>query len=133
MENYGYCLEDNIPKLYLEVEDYKKVRYDFWSLVSYLFVHNYMKNIYDWCDAHNVQATGHVMMEESIFSQMTSTAGVMPFYEYEHAPGIDWLRRPIASPVIAKQVGSAACQLGKKKVLTESSALCGSGCFFLKS
>lgn len=125
MENYGYCLEDNIPKLYLEVEDYKKVRYDFWSLVSYLFVHNYMKNIYDWCDAHNVQATGHVMMEESIFSQMTSTAGVMPFYEYEHIPGIDWLRRPIASPVIAKQVGSAACQLGKKKVLTESYALCG--------
>ena len=130
MENYGYCLEDNIPKLYLEVEDYKKVRYDFWSLVSYLFVHNYMKNIYDWCDAHNVQATGHVMMEESIFSQMTSTAGVMPFYEYEHIPGIDWLRRPIASPVIAKQVGSAACQLGKKKVSDRILCALWLGCFF---
>lgn len=125
MQTYGYSLEDNLPKLYIEIDGYKKVRYDFWSLVSYLFVHNYMKNIYDWCEEHDVQATGHVMMEESIFSQMTSTAGVMPFYEYEHIPGIDWLRRPIASPVIAKQVGSAACQLGKKKVLTESYALCG--------
>lgn len=125
MQTYGYNIEDNIPKLYIETGDYKKVRYDFWELVSYLFVHNYMKNIYDWCEGHNVKATGHVMMEESIFSQMTSTAGVMPFYEYEHIPGIDWLRRPISSPVIAKQVGSAACQLGKKKVITESYALCG--------
>lgn len=125
MQTYGYSLEDNLPMLYIEIEGYKKIRYDFWSLVSYMFVHNFMKNIYDWCESHNVQATGHVMMEESIFSQMTSTAGVMPFYEYEHIPGIDWLRRPISSPVVPKQVGSAACQLGKKKVLTESYALCG--------
>ncbi len=42
-----------------------------------------------------------------------------------HMPGIDWLRRPIASPVIAKQVGSVAAQLGNKTVLSESFALCG--------
>ncbi len=125
LQTYGYDLTEKIPALYYEVEGYEKVRYDFWSLVSYLFVHNYMKNIYDWCEAHNCKLTGHVMMEESIFSQMTSTGGVMPFYEYEHTPGIDWLRRPIASPVVPKQVGSAACQLGKKQVLTESFALSG--------
>jgi hypothetical protein len=56
---------------------------------------------------------------------MTSTGGVMPLYEYMHIPGIDWLRRMISSPVIGKQVGSVACQLGKKQVLTESFALCG--------
>lgn len=125
LQTYGYDLLEKIPALYYEVDGYEKVRYDFWSLVSYLFVHSFMKNIYDWCEAHNCKLTGHVMMEESIFSQMTSTAGVMPFYEYEHTPGIDWLRRPIASPVVPKQVGSAACQLGKKQVLTESFALSG--------
>ncbi len=122
---YGYDIVAHLPALYRETEGYRKVRYDFWCLVSDLFVKNYMKNIYDWCEAHHCKATGHIMMEESIFSQMTSTAGVMPFYEYEHIPGIDWLRRTIASPVVPKQVGSAACQLGKKQVITESFALSG--------
>ncbi len=122
---YGYDILDVIPALYYPTEDYEKVRYDFWSLVNHLFVHHYMQTIYDWCEAHHCKATGHIMMEESVFSQMTSTGGVMPFYEFLHIPGIDWLRRPISSPVIAKQVGSAACQLGKKQVLTESFALSG--------
>lgn len=122
---YGYDIVEKLPALYYETVDYEKVRFDFWSLVSHLFVHNYMENIYNWCEEHNCKLTGHVMMEESIFSQMTSTAGVMPFYEYEHTPGIDWLRRPISSPVVPKQVGSVACQLGKKQVLTESFALSG--------
>lgn len=122
---YGYHILDVIPALYYETKEYEKVRYDFWTLVNHMFVHHYMKTIYDWCEAHDCKSTGHIMMEESIFSQMTSTGGVMPFYEFLHIPGIDWLRRPISSPVIAKQVGSAACQLGKKQVLTESFALCG--------
>ena len=125
LKTYGYDVKEAFVGLYYPVENYEKYRYDFWQLVSAMFVQNYMKNIYDWCEAHNCKATGHVMMEESIFSQMTSTAGVMPFYEYLHTPGIDWLRRPISSPVIAKQVGSAACQLGKRQVITESFALSG--------
>lgn len=125
LKEYGYEIIDKIPALYYDVEGYEKVRYDFWSLVNHLFVQNFMKNIYDWCDEHNCKLTGHVMMEESIFSQVTSTGGVMPFYEYEHTPGIDWLRRPIGSPVVPKQVGSVACQLGKKQILTESFALSG--------
>lgn len=122
---YGYDLVDRLPDLYRKTEGYEAVRYDFWRLVNDMFVTNYMKNIYDWCEEHNCKTTGHIMMEESIFSQMTSTGGVMPFYEYLHIPGIDWLRRDISSPVVPKQVGSVACQLGKKQILTESFALSG--------
>ena len=125
IRQYGYDLEDHLPALYCKTENYEKYRYDFWRLVNRLFAENYMKNIYDWCETHGCQSTGHIMMEESIFSQMTSTGGVMPLYEYFHVPGIDWLRRRIDSPVIGKQVGSVACQLGKSQVLTESFALCG--------
>ncbi len=124
-ERYGYELLDVLPCLFREFSGHEKVRYDFWSTVNDLFVTNYMKQIYDWCESHNCMLTGHIMLEESIFGQMTSSAGVMPFYEYEHIPGIDWLRRRIESPVIAKQVGSVAAQLGKRKVLTESFALTG--------
>lgn len=125
LSRYEYELIDFLPLLWREYAGYEKVRYDFWRAANDMFVTNYMKNIYDWCEEHNCKATGHIMMEETIFSQMTSSAGVMPFYEYEHIPGIDWLRRRIESPVIGKQVGSVACQLGKKKVITESFALTG--------
>ncbi len=124
-ERHAYDIVEFLPALYRDTEGCEKYRYDFWETVSYMFSVNYMKTIYDWCEEHECKATGHIMMEESIFSQMTSTAGVMPFYEYLHIPGIDWLRRMISSPVIGKQVGSVACQLGKKQVLTESFALCG--------
>lgn len=51
--------------------------------------------------------------------------GVMPFYEYEHIPGIDWLGRDTASELSPRQLGSAARQLGKKQTLTETFACCG--------
>lgn len=124
-KRFNYDILDVLPSLFCEIGDFKKVRYDFWCMANELFVQHYMKTIYDWCEAHNCKSTGHIMLEESIFSQMTSSGGVMPFYEYLHMPGIDWLRRRIDSPVVGKQVGSVACQLGKKKVITESFGLCG--------
>jgi len=124
-KRYGYDLIDYLPCLFYEYQGFEKVRYDFYRLVNDLFVTNYMKNIYDWCEEHNCYVTGHIMMEETIFSQMSTTGGVMPFYEYEHIPGIDWLRRRIETPVIGKQVSSVASQLGRKQVLTESFALTG--------
>ena len=114
-----------MPALFVNCKGYEKVRYDFWAMVSDLFVATFMKQIYDWCEAHDCKLTGHVMMEESLYSQMTGTTGSMPFYEYMHMPGVDWLRRTMGNAIMAKQVGSVAEQLGKEKVLTESYALCG--------
>lgn len=124
MKRYGYDLLNYLPCLWKDTSESDKIRYEFWTMVNDLFVHNYMENIYQWCEEHSCKLTGHIMMEESIFSQM-STGGVMPCYEYEHIPGIDWLRRRIETPVIGKQVGSVASQLGKKQVLTESYGLAG--------
>ena len=122
---YGYNILDKLPALFLECEGYEKVRYDFWNLVSELYVTSFGKQIYDWCNAHDCMLTGHVMQEDGLYIQMTATAGAMPFYEYMHTPGMDWLGRKISSPVIPKQVSSVANQLGKKFVLSETFALCG--------
>jgi len=124
-KKYGYDIIEHLPAIFIECEGYEKIRYDFWNLASELFVNAFMKQIHDWCEEHNCKLTGHVMMEESLYSQMTGTAGSMPFYEYMQVPGMDWLRRMIGNPIIAKQVGSAASQFGKKQVLSESFALCG--------
>ena len=122
---YGYALEPLLPLLFLDRPGSAAVRYDFWKLVSRLFVGSFIRQIGDWCEAHGCQLTGHVMMEESVFSQLTGTGGAMPCYEFMQAPGVDWLRRTVGNPVIPHQVGSAAAQTGRRQVLTESFALCG--------
>jgi hypothetical protein len=121
----GYYPEDHLISLFLTVLGSEKFRYDFWKTVSRLYTDSFGKQIFDWCNENNCQLTGHAMMEDNLISQMYCTAGVMPFYQYEHIPGIDWLGRWIASPIIPKQVGSAARQMGKKHVLTEIYACCG--------
>lgn len=124
-EKYGYDLVDKLPALFIECIDYKKFRYDFWTLVNELYVKSFGEQIYRWCEKHHCRFTGHAMLEESLFAQMSATAGVMPLYEYMHIPGMDWLGRRISSPITPKQVGSVASQLGKKFVLSEMFALCG--------
>ncbi len=123
-KTYGYDLIEQLPKLYYKFEGYETFRSDFYNMVSDRFRESFIKQMYDWCDAHNCKLTGHMMEENSLFCQMHSTAGVMSCYEYFHEPGIDWLGRFIDTPLIPKQLGSAAYQLGRK-TLTESFALCG--------
>ena len=66
---YGYDILPVLPALYLPYGDYRAVRHDFWALVSDLFVHAYMEQIFHWCEAHNCRLTGHMMMEESLYSR----------------------------------------------------------------
>ena len=124
-ERHGYDIVPRLHALFVKCEGYEKVRYDFYRTVNDLFVSAYMEQIQAWCHAHHCKLTGHMMMEESIFTQMTGTGGVMPFYEYMDVPGIDWLRRMIGSPVVPRQLSSVAHQTGKKQTLTESFALTG--------
>ncbi len=121
----GYDVTDKLPLLFVEGEGYEKYRFDFWRVVNRLYCESFGKQIYDWCNSHNCKFTGHAMLEDNLYCQMSASAGVMPLYEYMHIPGVDWLCRQISSPIIPKQVSSVAKQLGKRHVLTESFALCG--------
>jgi len=121
----GYSVYEAIPAMFAEYPGCEKHRYDFWSVVSEMFVTAYAKTIYDWCETHNCKFTGHVILEDSIYEAMLGTAGSMPFYEYMQMPGVDILSRHISSPVQPKQVASVARQLGKKHIISEMFALCG--------
>ena len=90
-----------------------------------LFSQSFVKQIYDWCESHGMKLTGHLVLEESLVSQLTSNGACMPHYEYFHIPGMDWLGRNIIDCLTAYQVSSVAEQLGKEAVLSETVALCG--------
>ena len=122
---YGEDLLDGLGALFVDCAESSRFRFRYWKLMNKLYTENFAKQIYDWCTEHNCQLTGHTIEERNLFGQMMCTAGVMPFYEYEHKPGMDWLGRAIYTEAAPRQVSSVAQQLGKKHVLTETFACAG--------
>ena len=124
-ETYNEDILDGLGLLFVEKEGYRSFRYKFWKSMQNLMLDNFAKKIYDWCDKYGYKFTGHYIEEGCLCGQMECCAGIMPFYEYEHIPGIDHLGGWIPNEISPKQTSSVACQLGKKQVLTETFACCG--------
>lgn len=124
-ERYGEDILDNLGLLFVEKKGYKTFRYRYWTVCQNLFLENFARNIYEWCDNNGVKLTGHYIEERDLYAQMLFNAGIMPFYEYEHIPGIDWLCKRFMSIVPVRQLTSVCAQLGKEYALTESYAMTG--------
>lgn len=124
-QEYGDDILPKLPQLFKPIGEYRDTRMKFWRLVTKLFSESYMKQIYDWCSEHNLKLTGHLSGEVTMQGQMPPNGACMPHYEYFHIPGMDWLGRPIGSPLIMHQLVSAAMQTGKTQILSETFGLCG--------
>lgn len=139
-QEYGLDILDELGKLFVKAKDYRAFRYKYWKAMQSLMLKNYGKQLYDYCDNNGYVLTGHYYEERSIGKQILGCGGVMPFYEYMHIPGIDWLGKLcdektveeypefqefLTNDLAPKQLGSVAAQLGKKQVLTEMGAMLG--------
>ncbi|THF80291.1 glycosyl hydrolase [Cohnella fermenti] len=134
---YGYDLRPRLHELFLPEGDCRRVRYDYWSLVTELFAENFSRAVYEWCDERGLLYTGHLMAEDSLGYQMEWVGDVMRQYEYMHIPGLDHLGRysqgnrpenngePYTTVLSAKQVSSVANQLGRERALSELFACAG--------
>lgn len=128
----GYDILEKLPELFFNLGDYAKTRYDFWRTVTLLFVESFSKQLYEWCDRHNLKFTGHYLGEDTLLSQLATSGAVMPHYEYQHVPGIDHLGFQIWPRLLtAKQVSSVANQLGRSRVLCETYGCTGNHPTFL--
>lgn len=121
----GEDIKDGLIWLFVHDERGYAFRTKYYGALSELYAQNYYKKLYDWCENHNCKLTGHSIEENSLYGQMWGCAAVTPSYEFEHIPAIDCLLRYDTPLLSSKQVGSAASQLGKKLVLTESFACSG--------
>ena len=124
-KQYGEDILDSLGLLFVEKKGYRSFRYRYWKAMQSLMVNNFAKQVYDWCNKNGVKLTGHYVGGGSLIYQMVTCAGIMPLYEYEHIPGIDWLAKRTDAALSARQVCSVAAQLGKKQTLTESFGCCG--------
>lgn len=129
----GYAITDKLHLLFFEMEDYRKVRFDFYDAVTELFKRNFTQQYYDWCRNNNLIMTGHFMNEDTLVGQTRCVGDVMTHYEFMHWPGIDKLGRTIDQVVAAKQVSSVADQLGKERAFSEMFGCTGGeASFFLR-
>ena len=122
---YGESLIDKLTDLFYETETSTQTKYNFFKLITHLFSENFMNNIYKWCNENGSALTGHLVLEEGLWDQMLSNGACMPHYEYMTIPGMDNLGRIFNRLECQMQLSSAANQLGKKQILSETFACCG--------
>lgn len=118
----GKSIIDDIPLLFyrLNGEPFSKVRVDFFDTAADLFHHSFMKQVGEWCEKNNLAFTGHLLAEDTLFSQTNTCGSAMRGYEYETAPGIDLLTEHWHIFDTAKQCTSVAHQFMKPQRLSET-------------
>ena len=133
---WGYPLPEKVWMLYFDGEGCETVRYHYRVLLRDLLEENYFRRVRQWCSRNNLLFSGHLMMEDTISSQISRAGAIMPYYKYFDIPGIDvlsgamnWVDEPIHLKDIdrqsftlyntAMQCVSAARQTGQEHILAE--------------
>ncbi len=123
----GYKIQDRLPLLWFgdAHDEFCKEAYDLIEVEQELFLENFAIPYRDWCRAHGLLVTGHVLHEDNLAAQTTMCGSVMRYYEYMDMPGMDNLCEDNFAVNVPSLVKSAAKQLGKKFVLDELYAATG--------
>lgn len=127
-QTYGYSLEDKLGYLYMDDNSdvCRKVRMDFYLLTGELFRNNYLQKTSDWCDAHGVKSSGHLLLEESLFQNVWFAGNMIQLLGTMGIPGTDLLYSTAARAaqdacITSKFAGSAADFTGKTDTFAEIS------------
>ncbi len=124
-ELYGENLLDGLGLLFSKQKGYEKFRYRYYKCCQELFLKNFAEKLYLWHERNGLKLTGHYVEERTMFTQMLNNAGIMPYYEFMHMPGIDWLCRRYLRVNTIRQLTSVTAQLKKEFVMSEMFAMTG--------
>ncbi len=130
-QKWGYDPTPYLPYLYKQgsalnqSEEAMRFRLQFNDCIAELFATNYFKQIGDWCDKNNINASGHLLGEESPASCVLYSGNVMRNYANVQIPGIDLLSGDPAVTAswsnVMKACSSSAQFYGKSRVFCEVS------------
>jgi hypothetical protein len=123
----GYNLRPRLPDLFFDVRaDSARVRYDFYNTLTDFYSQAYYQQIHEWCQAHNVLFTGHLLYEEGLRRLIRVEGNLFKHYQHMDVVGVDHLYpiigdRDRPDEHVAMKVGSSAAhQLGSPRLLCES-------------
>jgi hypothetical protein len=123
---WGYDLRPHLPSLYEEVGDWKRVRYNYYSVLLDLFIENWAKPYYDYCEKNGLAFTGHYWEHE--WPNPRIGPDNLAMAAWAHMPGVDilmneWATGPhsqFGNARAVKEIRSAANQLGRERTMSET-------------
>ncbi|MBP8130793.1 MAG: hypothetical protein KA184_14540 [Candidatus Hydrogenedentes bacterium] len=132
-ERYGEDLLAQRASLFQgETDADRRVRRQYWALVSDLMAERYFGRIQEWCREHNVASSGHMLREESLVHHPPLYGNTLQCLSRMDIPGMDMLNSDAAGVVFggsrthtgwlaAALPVSAAYFNGGRRVMTEVS------------
>jgi hypothetical protein len=123
---WGYDLRLHLPSLIEEIGEWHKVRHDYYAVLNHLFIEGWARPYFEYCEANNLDFTGHYWEHEWPRPRLVQDNMVMA--SYAHMPGIDilmnrWNTGPGAqfgNARSVKEIRSVANQMGWKRTLSET-------------
>ena len=117
---YGESLVDHLPELLWDLPDRQisLIRYHYHDHISERFAQAFADTCGNWCNAHGIALTGHMMEEPTLHSQTSAIGDCMRSYRSFHIPGIDMLCSRFEFTT-AKQCQSAVHQYGRPGMMSE--------------
>lgn len=117
---YGEDLVAGLPELFWDLPQERRslIRYHYHDHVCTRFTEAFADNCGKWCREHNIKLTGHMMEEDSLYSQTAALGEAMRAYRGFDLPGIDMLCARFEYST-AKQTQSAVHQFGCEGMLSE--------------
>jgi hypothetical protein len=123
---WGFDLRLQLPALFEERGDWKRVRYDYYQTLLDLFLENWAIPYADYCTANNLALTGHYWEHEWPIPRAVPDS--MALSASAQIPGIDILMNDYQTDPHAqfgnvrsvREIRSAANQLGRSRTLSET-------------
>jgi len=129
MAKFGYDIVPSLPFLF---EDGGKEtvykRLDYWSFVSQLIEENYYGQIQNWCRANGPAASGHGLLEESLYWHAVYEGNLYSDLRRMDLPGLDMLTSDATALAhstqipVPKLISSVTHMSGKIENMSETSA-----------
>jgi hypothetical protein len=123
-EQTGRDLIPLLPALFADAgPESQRARCEFWRVVGEMVSDAYFGQIQNWCRAHGIASTGHLLWEEDLAYHVGFYGNFYRCVERLDIPGIDCLTsKPATVPFhIAKLISSIAHLHGCSKTMTETS------------
>lgn len=119
-KTYQEALLPRLAELCFELPKgrFSAVRWRFQNLITALFEANFCRQVSDWCEAHQLSLTGHMMDEPRLESQTKAVGDAMRCIAAFGLPGIDMLC-DFHEYTTAKQAASAVHQMGREGMMSE--------------
>src|SRR3990170_1213108 len=126
-ERNGYNLRPRLPDLFFDLSrDSARVRYDYYNTLTEFYSQAFYQQIHEWCQAHDVLFTGHLLYEEWLRRLVRVEGNLFKHYAHMDVIGVDHLYPIIGTRdrpdehVALKVAVSAAHQFGSPRLLCES-------------